>query len=256
MKTYIKEEFKRAFISKNTAISLILCIICILVGSFESFYLFGFLQNNAFNLFMLSYSEGTSAILSTLFPLIVSIPFVSSYLSDVNSGLINYIVLKTGRLKYLTIKLIVNGVVGGSVIAGSLFFSFIIYLIVTGFSKAELSNSTVVFGDIYQQNPVLYIYLLILNSFICGMCFSTFGIGMSTLLKNKYLSVIFPFLFYIFSGTILLQINKLFNSVITYDLNFYYDLKYTDVLLYQGLLFLIGISLFYSGAKINEEQTV
>lgn len=256
MNLYIKEEFKRAIYSKNFFISFALCLICIIIGSFESIYYFGFQQSNAYNLFMLSYSEGTNAILSMIFALIVSIPYVASYLSDINTGHASYIILRAGKMNYLLIRLIINAIVGGIVLSISLMITFIVYLLLTGFSPAQLDNVTIVFAGVYNLNPFIYILLLVINSFFCGAAFSTFGLGMSTIIKNRYLCVIFPFLFYIFSGTILNQINPFFNSVITYDLNFIQNLNYSYVLLYELFLFGIGMITFFVGANKHAEDSV
>jgi hypothetical protein len=193
--------------------------------------------------------DGTSAVLSVVFPILVALPFASSYVVDVDSGMIDYIYLRMGRIKYLLTRLLVNALVSGFVISSSLLISFILFLMIKNFDVQPINSvSVVLFKEIFNESPVVYILIYILNTFICGAVFSTFGLGLSTIIKKQYFAVLSPFLLYILSGTLFTQINKFFNSAILFDLNYYGDLKIIHVLFYDIFLLILSISIFLIGA--------
>ncbi len=251
--SYIKEELKRAFFSKTTAISFLLTFICIFIGSAE--YIFkNYPGTNAIYLFMYAYSQGTSAVLSFAFPMLVSLPYAASLVEDFNSGFNHYIFIKMKSVRYLVIRLLVNALAGGLVLFLSLLISFFLFAVTKNFdlSSTDLLNINL-YNSIYQESPVIYIFILIANSFVCGVVFSTLGLGLSTIFKNQYLAVLSPFVFYIFSGTILVQINKYFNAAILFDINYYKDLKLVNILSYDVVLLLTGVIIFFIGALRYEE---
>ncbi|WP_199426748.1 hypothetical protein [Thermaerobacillus caldiproteolyticus] len=250
---YFAIELKRAFFSRNTLISQLLIFACIFIGSFE-FIFHQYPGVNAIYLFMYSHSEGTSAILSLLFPVLVSLPFAASYVTDVRTGLINYISYRMSRKKYLLIRLLVNGLVSGYVIASSLLVSFIIFLLIKKFDVSVVDTlNIIVLRGVYEYSPVLFVLIMILNSFVCGVVFSTLALGISTFIHNHYLTIVFPFAFYIISGTLLFQINKFLNSAMLFDLEYYPDLKISYVVLYDLILLIIGVALFFIGAAKHAE---
>ena len=209
---------------------------------------------NAISLFMYSHSAGTIAVLSLLFPIIVSLPYASSFVEDINTSLINYIHIRMNKFKYIISKLIVNALIGGYVLASVMLVFFIVYLFMRNFNIDRPNNFDIyVFTDIFTQSPFTYVILLIMNSFLCGMAFATIGLGISAWIKNKYVAVIAPFLFYIFSGTVLYKINPLFHAVVIYDLNYIHNITYIFSFLYASLLIVIGCSLFIFGVLRIEE---
>jgi hypothetical protein len=253
MQTYIKEEFKRAFLSKSTVLSITLVFLSIFIGAIESF-LFP-VENNAFNLLIIGYSGGTASILSVLFPILVSIPFASSYIDDSKTGYLKYILTKTKLINYIKIRLLANGLIGGFVLSFCLSISFFLFVILKGTKSSVIHAQINILKDIFETNPFLYIFLLILNSFVCGMVFATFALGISTFLKNKYLTVIFPFIFYILSGTLLYKINPLLHSAVTYDLQ-YGGSSLTTVIIYDLIMLIVGITTFVFGVLKNVEQDI
>lgn len=248
MQAYLKEEMKRAFLSNVTILSIIVAFISIFIGTIET-YLFPDPENNAFNLLEKGYSD----ILSLLFPLLVAIPFTASYIIDRETGYLKYILVRMKLTHYMLTRLLVNGLVGGFVLAFSLTVSFILFVILKGTHSSVIYSQVIILKGVLNTNPFLFAFALIFNSFICGFVFATFGLGMSTFLKNKYLTVLFPFIFYVFSGTILILINPLFHSTVIYDLSFGGSTILT-VLIYDIILLLLGIITFVVGVSRNVEQ--
>ena len=209
--------------------------------------------NNAFNLLIQGYSGGTASILAMLFPILVSIPYTSSYIIDMKSGYLKYILTRTKITNYIIIRIIINGLVGGFVLFISLSIAFIMFVLLKGTNSSEIYSQTIIFKDVLNTNPYLYVLLILLNSFVCGFVFATFGLGFSTLLKNTYLTILFPFLFYILSGTLLVRFNPLFHAAVTYVLD-YGGSSITTVIVYDLIMLLIGITTFVLGVSKNVEQ--
>lgn len=253
---YLKEELKRAFLSKSTLLSFILAIICIFSGCWQ-YLSFIDSDNNFLNAFMAAHSSGTMSIISLVFPIIVSLPFAASYVIDLKSGFAHYIHIRIGRVKYCFIRLFVNGIVSGAILSVSFLILFFTLLIIYGPNiKGDFLHETVIFKGIHDNFPITYISILILNTFICGVVFSTLGLGISTFIKNKYLAVVIPFLCYLFSGTILVQVNKFLHLGILFDWDYYNDLHLSIVLISYIVTFLIGIGLFLFGALKRGENHV
>ncbi|MCI4252652.1 hypothetical protein MRP26_27460 [Bacillus sp. CCB-MMP212] len=253
---YLKEELKRAFLSKSTLLSFILAILCIFAGCWQYLYFID-PDNNFLNALLAAHSSGTMSIISLVFPIIVSLPFAASYVIDLQSGVAHYIHIRIGRVKYCFIRLFVNGIVSGAVLSVSFLILFFTLLIVYGPNvNGVFSHETVIFKEIHDKSPIVYTAILILNTFICGIVFSTLGLGISTFIKNKYLAVLTPFLCYLFSGTILVQVNKFFHLGILFDWDYYNDLQLSTVLISYIIIFLIGIGLFLFGALKKGEDHV
>lgn len=118
------------------------------------------------------------------------------------------------------------------------------------------------FSSLFYQNKFFYSMLIIIISFIFSAIFSTLALGISPWIRNRYLTFIFPFFFYIISGTIfeyIFQITKLnryfsLNAINLFDLN--PIASKANIIIYQVILFLIGISLFYFGVMYKDEKNI
>lgn len=252
---YFTMELKRSIFSKSTLIAFILGITCLIIGCYEILFIYP--DTSIINAFMSSYSAGTSSVMSLVFPIIVCIPFVSSYTMDLRTGYINYLSIRMNIIKYAVTRLIINGIISALLIVSCFIVALIIIIIFSSsFNEGFPIRDIIIFKNIYNNMPIVYILLLILNSAIVGLVVATFGLGFSTIIRNTYLAIIFPFLFYIFSATMLASINKFFNMGIIYDLNYFGDLKLFNVLLYDSVLFGTGIILFLFGVIFNREKYV
>lgn len=252
MAHYFREELRRAVLSRNTLVTGTLIILCLFLGSAE-FIFNRYPGVNAMYLFLFAHSKGTSSILNLLFPIIVSIPFAASYVQDVRSGFASYIFLRTSKMKYAVTRLVVNGMVSSGIVIVCMLGMYILFLLLTGFDIGYTESvSITMFNEFYKESPVLYVFFLILNSGLCAIVFSTLGLGISTLIRNQYITLVVPFVYYLLSGTVLIQINKYFNSAMLYDVNFYPENNYVNILVYDAVLLLIGIILFLLGVRKHE----
>lgn len=203
MRNYIKEEFKRAFLSINTLLAFLLCF-CTIGINFINTNIQNFAINkNAATAFKLIFQGRIDIIFFLFASLIASLPYASSYAIDKKSGYYKSIFIRLEPQKYLSIRYFVNGIIGGSILAISLTISLIVLLIVfrnypitpipTLHNGQYLAKGA--FSSVFNSNPLTYAFICILMSFAYGFIFSTLGFAISVLTENEYLSVVFPFLF-------------------------------------------------------------
>ncbi|MDR2832208.1 MAG: hypothetical protein LBV67_00665 [Streptococcaceae bacterium] len=269
MSQYIKEELKRAFLSRTTIATAFIAIILMVIGVTDSFQLdsYWLKHQSIFYLFVWGFTEGSSPYLLLLFPMISAIPFAASLISDSKSGMSKYIALRMERKRYLQIKFFINALVGGFVLMIGPLVGLIALLIMKIFNHNpmlamevekgfNLSTSTgQLFFDIGIESVWLMIVILLANLFIQGMVFSTFALGMSTVIQNKYLTLVLPLGYLIFSGTVLATIHPNLYIVAIYNLSSLRDgIQWWlgSVLFYLSL----GSILYVIGGKIIAEKYV
>lgn len=218
MRAYIKSEFKRAIGSKNTLIAFILTIFSLLVAylDFIQFLQFGFYGlkkiYDGVDIFIRIRCTTRASTLILFAPLLATLPFSNSYLLDKESGFLRLMYLKIDQKKYIWIKIIINAVVSGLVISLASFLILVFLVALYGIRNTNLNEVQGAFSSLFYQNKFFYSMLIIIISFIFSAIFSTLALGISPWIRNRYLTFIFPFFFYIISGTIfeyIFQITKL-----------------------------------------------
>lgn len=245
-------ELKRSLTNRNTPIAVIIGILCMIVGT-EMNLLNSNFHTDAFYLFSFSYAHGTSSILLIIVPILVCLPFSTSYLQEKQSNFQQNIYVRINKRKYLITKVIINGLVGGLTITIILTISFLIFLIFKGtHSTVDLVNYLDLSGTpayLYGISPFLYVLVIIIGSFFGGFTFSTITLSLSTIIKNKYISLLSPFILNAITGIFLQQINKVFYMANFFDVT-YYSLNLIYIVLYEAIILstFIGI-FFYNGLK-------
>ena len=147
---------------------------------------------------------------------------------------------------------------GGGVLAFSLLATLLISLIlfrhypITPFMPNYIRVSGA-FSDIYSYHPLIYSLILIINSFVFGVGFSTLGFSISVFIENEYLAIIFPFLFAIIEGglAVPLGIESIISYIYMIDPLFYYNSTITGLVLQH--LSLISLTIVVICVKISRE---
>lgn len=235
LKNYIKNEFKRGFFSKRNKIAISLCFLCMVLYMHENLFS-TYWEVEASYLFTWS----TRGFIGTFAPILVCLPFSDSYLDDVNSGMQKYLYTKITPIKYGVIKLFVNGLLGGFVLLIGSFLSFLIFLS-RGIHVVKNANILSGLADIYTKSPFGYIFLIMFCMFIFGIVFSTLGLSISTIIKNKYVSMIFPLMFYMILSVFL---EGVINWLSPSRLMLLRDGHIFTIFLYDFILFVIGVVIF------------
>ncbi|MGE7625465.1 hypothetical protein ACQKMD_21445 [Viridibacillus sp. NPDC096237] len=259
MNTYIKEEFRRAFFSKATLLSVILSIILMFWGMFESLKWIASGDVSILYAFLQGYNSGTSNFLIIAFPILACIPFATSYKTDSLSGFNRYVYIRKNKINYMIIKLCVNSLVGGFVVFIGPFIA-IIYLLInkmifgSPMIKEQLETISY-FKSVGVNSPILMLLIILGILFLCGLIFSTFGLGVSAIMNNKYVAILVPFIYFIISATVLSKFNTYLNIVAFYDVD--YGMTFGQRMFYGGILIILSIIVFFiGGSKKFEEKNI
>lgn len=194
--------------------------------------------------------------LSNLAPLIVCIPAATSYVIDKKSGFLNYIFIKLKKKEYFKIRFAVNALIGGLTILIPETVMLIFMVIRHGINNKHLPDIGGAFGGIYQISKPSYAVIILIMTFIFGIVFSTFALGISAIVENKYLTILLPYVYVIISGTIfeVIGFNKFayLNVVVLFNISCKGDLTSINVILYDiALMFISSVLFFYFGKKNN-----
>lgn len=256
MKNYLKIELRRAILSKTAIISFIITFLVLFVAFLEFVHFPRFSisslrdRYDAIYLFIRIRYSTKASILALVAPLLASLVFSDSYLLDKESGFLKFIYLRIGQKKYLWTKVIVNSIASGVVIRLASFVMLIFLICVYGIKDVNAINLRP-FSWIYYESRLLYAILLILVSFIFNVIFANLALGISPWIKNRYLTFVFPFFYYIISGTLL---PFYLNGTILFTLNSH-STEF-NIIIYQLALFLLGVVMFYFGVMYRDEKNV
>lgn len=259
MAIYLKEEMIRAFLSKAMFISIIISIFLMFFGMFEALpWVIGG-NSSILYTFLQGYNSGTGNFLIIAFPILACIPFAASYRTDAESGFNRYIYNRMKKPQYMVVRLIVNALAGGFVVFIGPFIAFLFLLIgkpIFGAPMVKEEMETVqFFNSIGIQSPMVMMFIILGILFMCGAIFSTFGLGVSVILNNKYVAMLVPFVYLIISATLLMKIHPYLNVIALYDVD--YGMSFSQRFLYGGSILIISILLFFiGGSKRVEEKNI
>ncbi|MFV0343924.1 MAG: hypothetical protein ACK5JH_13755 [Anaerocolumna sp.] len=242
---YFKNELKKAIFNKVSLFAIILNFIFYFIGGYENF---PFPSIDYAELFIYSQRDGTFSLISLLFPITACLPYTTSYIAELESGYINILLTKITLTTYICTKTLIVIITGFLV----MIIPSTVYLLLLIFSKGlvitEYESITVtLFAGIYKSFPLLYIVMTILNASICSSLFALMGLSISAWKRNKFLTVIIPFSYYLFSAIILKQFNPYLNSINLFTLNNLGPFTITSNLIYEIVIIVLGIYFFQLG---------
>lgn len=105
----------------------------------------------------------------------------------------------------------------------------------------------------YDQNPGLYCVAYTLYVAVVGAVFAIFGLGLSSVVKNKYLALFLPFGYCVFSGIVLSPSLEAFRllKLQSYHFTDRCPLGYWTAPLYMTALTAAGLGMFVSGDRLR-----
>lgn len=254
MDNYCKVELKNIIYSKKYRIAFIMSTICLLIGLLE--YLFNCEELNhigSLYLFAESYSSGFYSILIFLAPIISLMPSALSYLDDKDTCDFCELINSVGKRKYFHTRFLVNALSGGLVLASSVTFYYIILMLIKGINLNDIYllvfNNSI--NELIINSQILYVLIEIIFSFAFGVTFANVTICLSTILKNKYLTIVITILFHMFSSVVLSNISGYLNSQIIYSSSIYVEIGYVPRIAYIIVLNTISLGIAYM--SINDK---
>ena len=248
MGSYFVQELKRAFLSKKTIIACVLSISLFFFGMAEYILHIATKEVSILYVFLQGYNSGTGSFLAVLFPIVAAIPYATSYIDDKRIGINKYITMRIKRRNYLQIRFIVNGLVGGFALFIAPFTAMIFLLLMLYTTGAETIGSAgetlVAFTSLGITSVEMMMLTVCLLLFCCGFTIATLALGLSTIIKNVYLTVLTPFLFLLFSGIILINFSPKLYLMALYDIHNYF-MPMSDRILYYAIVLFVGTSLYF-----------
>lgn len=201
-------------------------------------------------------------MLPVFYPIVAMIPYVLSYRRDRDSGYRQLILLKTSRKAYLRAKALAVGI---SAFVAILLPCLIWIPVCRLLGDTDWEWALQYYGDnihflpsFYEEHVVLYCVMYAFHAALLGGVFALFGLGLSTVVKNRYLALLLPFCYAIFSSSVLTQLFK--NTLIGYSfeamklmpLQSYlyedvYPLGYWTVPVYEIAMLAVGLALYWGG---------
>lgn len=185
-----------------------------------------------------------STPLTILWPITVMFPFVLTYRKERDSGFQRLMVLKSSRGQYRMAKILA--------VACSGFLS--LFLPMTGwllFCKFILGSGRVVnpirFMPEFAGNfPFLYGMMYALNAGVLGAVFAVWGLGLSAVVRNRYLALLIPVCYCVFTGVAASGSWQAFKLIVP---NAYHNpvLGCWGIPLYELAVFAVGCVLFIGG---------
>lgn len=254
---YFKNEFKRALFSYKSAIVIFLSVLILLIAIYSDMAYNGAsleaIKQFYDSLDLLSYAR--TSIFIVIMPIFVSFIFANSYLLELETGFLKSIYIRITKKQYIYIKLIVNSLVAGITIIFSMLLVFIVLYILFGFTDHGHNLFKGSFDFIYLKSRFLYLLFIFLNFFTVSIILSTLSLGISPWIKNRYLTIVFSFFYFIISGTVFVALGlyKLNVSVLLSNSVSGWELS---ILIYELILIITGTLLFYFGVMRRNKYDI
>lgn len=259
---YIRQEFRRALLSRMGLATMATSILLVFIGMLESLI---WIHSGVISIvysFLQGYNAGTSSFIVLAFPIIACMPFASSYRTDIQTGFHHYIQYRMKKSHYMTIRLAVNALTGGIAVAIGPMIAFAFLMVLKlllnvpmlGHRDQSQLGPVVFFQSMGVSSPMMMMVIMIGIMFCCGIIFATLGLGISTIIQNKYIAIFVPFIYLILSVTVLAKIHPAFNAMALFDVDLIDQYQIGQTFLYGVVLVVVGITLFFIGgaAKIEE----
>lgn len=238
MGAIFKNDIKRIFCSPFLYIIWIAVIGLGLLSLFDlsSLYVFAYKPVGGLNLFLVSFIVGTALNLAS--PLLAVSLYSQRLYEDIDYGNIKYIVNRIPIKKYISQRILSTSIAGGVSIAIPMLIALIGYCIYNPNPSATiLTAADNLLKPIYYQSKMVYCLLYILNAFLFGAVYSYFSMSISTVVRNKYISMAIPVIIYLVVQAITWLLGSVLpygfiNIIYSYFLSFqFFDLsKYTTLL--------------------------
>ncbi len=210
MKKMIKFEMSRAIENKMFYVSLfiglmlsvlhiIIKVIPVANNPLEFFSGSGY-PKSVFNTWMCGSSNVFYSIYLSIFPIIATVPYATTYCSDRKNGYMKNILQRAKKSDYMVAKYITSFIFAGITVV----IPIIVNLCITAAMLPSLKpvenmtfyNASGMFADIYYKHPYIYILLYILVYFMFAGVLATLSMTAYYFIENTFLVTLFPFVIY------------------------------------------------------------
>ena len=150
-----------------------------------------------------SYTVG-SFLFFLILPLLAALPFADSFYFDAAEGYITEIFTRIHRFGYFVGKYIAVFLSGAVSVLFPLVLNFLLSCSVLPALKTEstafrsLITANASMGELYYKMPIAYLLIYVLIIFVMSGLFAVFALSASYFCNYQFLSLISPFLLYLF----------------------------------------------------------
>ncbi len=261
----LRTEMKRAFCSKPFWVTCAITLGMLAFGSSDYLppsYATIELSEPWWIYYFHCFFLGMKTMLPVFYPIVVMIPYVLSYRRDRDSGYRQLILLKTSRKAYLGAKVLAVGTSAfGAILLPCMAWIPVCRLL----GDTDWEWAMQYYGDnihfafsFYEEHVVLYCVMYAFHAALLGAVFAILGLGLSAVVKNRYLALLIPFCYAIFSSSVLVSlfidtfIGRSLEVMKMMPLQLYwhrdvYPLGYWTVPIYEALLTAVGLALYLGG---------
>lgn len=237
----IRTEMKRALHSRAFAVTTAFGFFALAAGRFDQTNGQIFSESEPYlTKFINSF---WAAALLILWPVTVMCPFVLSYRKERDSGFERLMVLKASRSRYRSAKIAASAASGFLSLflpmTGWLLFCFML-------GSGEAHNPLTFMPEFAVGSPFLYGMMYAVNAGIVGAAFAVWGLGLSAVVRNRYLALLIPICYCIFTGVVAPNGWQAFKLI---DPSAYHNpvIGHWGMLVYDLALFAAGCVLFIGG---------
>ncbi len=252
----VKTELRRAFFSKAFLLTCGIAFVMLAIGGWDyidyAVHPSKGILTTWLQIYLVSFVFGMTSLLGIFYTIVVMIPYVLSYRRERDSGYMQLILLKTSRKAYLRAKLLA--------VAGSAFASMLLpnlcWILVCRFMLGETDPMYDRFRHmidfalpLYDNHPDWYAVMYAVHASILGMIFAILGLGLSAVIKNRYLALLLPFCYCVFSSSILDVVDHSFAAfdLLSIQLCSSGTLGFWVIPIYEAALLAVGLALFFGG---------
>lgn len=148
-----------------------------------------------------------------LLPLLASIPFADTFFTDRKDGYIRNIIIRARKKEYFLAKYIATFIAGGLAVIIPLALNLLIaamYLpsIVPSVTQSFGIGPTHLWSVMFFTHPYLYLISFLILIYIFSGLIATIGLAVSLFVEYRFLTLITPFIIYMFLYTVLGSYNK------------------------------------------------
>lgn len=273
MKILIKNELERAFKNKWFYITIFICFAICMYGIYTEVIPFrknmdtyinfnvGKYQYPVPNLYHcwmeLTGMSVVSKLLHFIFPILICIPYAMSLFTDVNSKYSYSIFVRVEKKKYFLSKLIVQFIVGFTVVMFTMVLSFLVTAAVipagTPFVCLNYAKTNIhVFGPLFFKAPL---FVSVVVMFLQSVFFAIIGClsySFAYLLDNEIMVMISPFIIYFLDNVV----TQMFDAMPLYGCSFFSGLswEYCGLMLVKlaVIIVIIIMTYFVRSKKMDE----
>lgn len=210
-------------------------------------------RENVINALMFCMGTSSDCWMGLLFPVTAVISYATIYVRERKTGYYTCCVLRKSKKKYACHKFVCAALCGGVSLAFpvSLMGVFLYYTLDPTASLYDINHYTTTsfYTDLAEHNVIAYMIMTVVIVFVCGAVFSVFALGISTLVKNEFLTIIIPFAISILSAIFFDR----YNLLLTFCPSEYDGISIWNILLMDIFLFGIGTLLWVKEMKYSEE---